>query len=218
MERRSASSCERRLVILPLGRRVPASVAECYYRICNPKLRQTGHSVAQLAYNGKRWIQRIVPHPRSVANSSPGGKGKLGLHLNGLKRLSAHPVKDIFNGPHVALFGHLNEGLDDLSPFVRPSSAPSWRERANACRIQLWNTRTSEGTPPLLMRGSLCLKGLPGPRPRLAAGCSVRTCIGFMRSIYTLRLIQSYGTYTHRRASERLGARGLTHPKPGVRG
>ena len=74
------------------------------------------------------------------------------------------------------------------SPFVRPSSVTSWRERANACRIQLWNARTSDGTPPLLMRGSLCVNGLPGPRLRLAAiGCSVRTRFGSMRSIYTLR-------------------------------
>jgi hypothetical protein len=36
-------------------------------------------------------------------------KGMLGRHLNGLQRLSAHAVKDILNGPHVALFGLLNE-------------------------------------------------------------------------------------------------------------
>jgi hypothetical protein len=114
-------------------------------------------------------------------------QGKLGAHLNGLQRLSPPAVKEF---------------------LMRPSCVSCWRERANACRIQsngehliraliqkakeatlkpLWNARTSDGTPPLLMRGSLCVKGLPGPRLRLAAGCSVRTAGCSMRSKYTGR-------------------------------
>jgi len=41
-------------------------------------------------------------------------KGKLGAHLNGLQGLSAHAVKDILNCFHVAVFGFLNEGPDDV--------------------------------------------------------------------------------------------------------
>jgi hypothetical protein len=41
-------------------------------------------------------------------------KGKLSAHLNGLQGLSAHTVKDILNCFHVAVFGFLNEGPDDV--------------------------------------------------------------------------------------------------------
>jgi hypothetical protein len=41
-------------------------------------------------------------------------KGELGTHLNGLKRFSAHAVKDILDGPHVAIYCQLNQGPDDV--------------------------------------------------------------------------------------------------------
>jgi hypothetical protein len=55
-------------------------------------------------------------------------KGKLGPHLNGLQRLSAHAVKDQLSGFHVAVLGLLNEGPDDVLAVGEAVFSPLLKE------------------------------------------------------------------------------------------